>query len=125
MLTATTMAEIAGRERPIQHPLDIEQYQRRGRYLHALEWRGWLKHVAAGLRRGLYIGARYACGVLRFASSAIAQERERSAYRRALEALNTWTLKDIGLHRSEIPWALNELSTTAKLSKLSGWSVRD
>jgi uncharacterized protein YjiS (DUF1127 family) len=125
MLTATIMAEIAGRQRPIEYSLNIEQYQRSRRYLHAREWRGWLKHAAAGLRRGLYSGASYTWGVLRFALSAIAQERKRSAYRRALKALNTSTLKDIGLHRSEIPWALNGLSTTAKLSRLSAWSVRD
>ena len=125
MLTATIMAEVAGRERPTQYPLDIAQYQRRGRYLHALEWRRSLKYAAAGLRRGLYVGASYTWSVLRFALSAIARERERSAYRRALEALNAQTLKDIGLHRGEIPWALDGLSTTGKLSRLSAWSVPD
>lgn len=106
MLTATIMAEIAGRERPIQYPLAIERYQRRGRYLHALEWRRLLTRVATDLYRALHAGTCYTRRVLCTAYSAIAQERERSAYRHALQALNTRTLKDIGLHRSEISWAL-------------------
>lgn len=119
MLTATIMAEIAGRERPIPYLLEAEQYQRRGRYLHALKWRWSLKAVAAGLRRALYIGARYIWRALHIGYSTVARERERSAYRSALQALDAATLKDIGLHRGEISWALDELSTTGKLSKLS------
>jgi uncharacterized protein YjiS (DUF1127 family) len=124
MLTATIMAEIAGREVVIQYPLDIEQYQRRGRYLHAVQWHRSFKGVAAGLYRALCVGTCYAWRALHMGYSAIARERERSAYRSALQALNAATLKDIGLHRSEIPWALNGLSTTSKLSRLSAWSVR-
>lgn len=100
MSTTTVMAEIAGRQRPIQYPLAI-------------------------LRRTLHLGAHYPWRALRVASRAIARERERDAYRRALQALNPRMLQDIGLHRSEIPWALNTLSTTGKLSRLSAWSVRD
>ena len=125
MLTATIMAEIAGRERPTQYLPDIEQYQRRGRYLHVLGWRRSLKHAAAGLYRALYVGTCCAWRVLCIAYGAIVRERERSAYRRALQALNAWTLRDIGLHRGEISWALDGLSTTGTLSRLSAWSVQD
>lgn len=125
MSSAMTVAEPTGGERPGLIPADLSQYQQRGRYLRALEWRRSLKHVAGGLRRVLYVGANYVWRGLHTAYSAIARERERSAYRCALQELNTWTLKDIGLHRGEIPWALNGLSTTGKLSRLSAWSVRD
>lgn len=125
MLTATIMAEIAGHACPTQHPLDIERHRQRGRHSQALQWRRLLKGVAASLRKVMYAGACYTRRVLCTAYSAIARERERSAYRRALQALNAWTLKDIGLHRSEISWALSEPSTPGKLSKLSAWSVRE
>ena len=125
MLTATIMAEIAGRQRPIEYSLNIEQYQKLGRHVQALQWRRSLRGARAGLRRALYIGAHYTWRALHIGYNAIARERERSAYRRALQALNAATLKDIGLYRGEIPWALNGLSTTAKLSRLSAWSVQD
>lgn len=100
MSTTTVMAEIAGRQRSTQYPLAI-------------------------LRRTLHLGAHYPWRALRVASKAIARERERNAYRRALQALNARALKDIGLHRGEIPWALDGLSTTGKLSRLSAWLAPD
>jgi uncharacterized protein YjiS (DUF1127 family) len=124
MLTATVMEEIGGRERRIRCPADIQQYQQRGRYLHAPQWRRLLKGMAGSLRRAFGLGACYAWRAPRIATDAIARERQRSAYRRALQALNASTLKDIGLHRGEIPWALSALSTTDKLSRLSAWSVQ-
>ena len=117
MLTATVMAEIAGRQRPI-HPSDTEQDRQSGEHLQ-------FKGIAAGLQRALRAGAWYTRRALCIAYNAIARERERNAYRRALQALNVWTLKDIGLHRGEIPWALNGLSAADKLSRLSAWSVQD
>ena len=124
MLTATIMAEIAKPQGPTQYLLDIERYRQGGRQLRAPQWRRSLKGVAAGLRRALYVGARSIRRALHIGYSTIARERERSAYRRALQALNTATLKDIGLHRGEISWAFNGLSTADQLSKLSAWSIR-
>jgi uncharacterized protein YjiS (DUF1127 family) len=125
MLTATIVEEIGGRECRIRYPADIQQYQQSGRHLHALQWRRLPKGMAGSLRWALQVGACYAWRALSTAHSALARERERSAYRRALQALNPRTLQDIGLHHSEIPWALNVLSTPDTLSRLSAWSVQD
>jgi uncharacterized protein YjiS (DUF1127 family) len=125
MVTTTITAEIAKPQGPTQHLLDIERYRQGGRQLRALQWRRPLKRAAAGICQALHVGASYAWCALCIARSTIARERERSAYRRALQALNPRILQDIGLHRSEISWALDTLSTTGKLSRLSAWSVRD
>lgn len=125
MVTTTITAEIAEPRGQTQYLLDIERYRQGGRQLRALQWRRSLKRAAAGICQALPVGASYAWYALCIARSAIARERERSAYRRALQALNPRILQDIGLHRSEIPWALNTLSTTGKLSRLSAWSAWD
>jgi uncharacterized protein YjiS (DUF1127 family) len=124
MVTTTITAEIAKPQGPTQY-LDIERYRQGGRQLRALQWRRSLKRAAARIYQALHVGASYAWCALGIACSTIARERERSAYRRALQALNPRILQDIGLDRSEIPWALNTLSTTGRLSRLSAWSVRD
>jgi uncharacterized protein YjiS (DUF1127 family) len=125
MSNAMTVAELTGRERPSLAPADLSQYQQKGRYLRAPQWHSLLKDMAASLHQVLHVGGRYARRVLCTIHSALAQERERSAYRHALRALNAQTLKDIGLHHSEISWALGELPTAGKLSRLSAWSVQD
>ncbi len=95
--------------RPTLSPDDLERYIEKGRRLRAQALASLLRRGATSLAHVIHRGLRAAIDAGRALVKAIVRAHKQGAYYRALHALDDRTLKDIGLHRSEIPWVVEEM----------------
>ncbi|MFQ5936014.1 MAG: DUF1127 domain-containing protein [Acidiferrobacterales bacterium] len=72
------------------------------------------------VRRLIRVATARTVNTVRVMAEAIRRERRRNAYLRALRRLNDQTLQDIGLHRQEITWAVDEMFDAQRSSSPFG-----
>ncbi len=92
-----------GPTRPTLSPDDIQRYVEKGRGLRAEALASLLRRGATSSAHVIHWGLRVAIDAGRALTGVIVRARKRRGAIRTLMALNDRTLKDIGLHRSEIP----------------------
>ena len=105
---------------------DIQRYLKEGCRLRAAMWVSVMARTVKGLWHVIRQCVTFAISVPRRSTDAIVRAHRRDAYIHALAALNDRTLKDIGLHRSEIRSAVGELFDDAPPSRLRNpaWMAR-
>jgi uncharacterized protein YjiS (DUF1127 family) len=96
--------------------IDIATHQARARILRSRMRRAVMKKSAIALLHLLRSSAMTVATALRTAYAGIVCARRRRASIRALQALDDRTLKDIGLHRSQITSAVYEVPADASRS---------
>lgn len=80
---------------------------------------------AAGIgRRAIKITHSLAQATRTFAS-AVVRAHQRNAAIRELQALDDWLLKDIGIHRSQIPYLVEERLSREREEKAASAKLRD
>ncbi len=95
--------------RPPLSPDDLQRYIEKGRGLRAHALASLLRRGATSLAHVIHRGLRAAIGAGRSLIKAIVRGHKQGAYYRALHALDDRTLKDIGLHRSQIRSVVEEM----------------
>ncbi len=98
--------------RPPLSPEDIERYVEEGRGLRAQALASLLRRGATSSAHVMHRGLRAAIDAGRALAGVIVRARKRRAAIRELMALNDHTLKDIGLHRSQIRSVVEEMFNT-------------
>ncbi len=101
---------------------DIERFLAKAHKLRALTYYHLLRRLAITLRHGVTVVSDAA----RRAIQAFVRNRRRHAYLETLQSLDNRTLKDIGVHRSELHSVVQELVDDAPASRLRtpAWSAR-
>ncbi len=101
-----------GPTRPTLSPDDIQRYVEKGRGLRAEALASLLRRGATSSAHVIHWGLRVAIDAGRALTGVIVRARKRRGAIRTLMALNDRTLKDIGLHRSQIPSVVEEMFNT-------------
>lgn len=105
---------------------DTKRYLKEGRRLRAAMWVSVMARTVKGLWHVIRRGVGIAINAARRLTKAIIRAHRRNTTVHTLQALDDGTLKDIGLHRSEIRSAVGELFDDAPPSRLrnAAWMAR-
>ena len=105
---------------------DIRRYVKEGRRLRAAMWITLVRRTRKSLRDAVRRSGGIAINAARRLTKAIIRAHRRNTTVHTLQALDDGTLKDIGLHRSEIRSAVGELFSEVAPSRLRNpaWMAR-